>query len=152
MSLVPKPISQPPMMGIMGLWDFSRFGLGIKSWKLVPKPISQPLPPYPIMGLWDFSRFGLDIKSCQSFPKPFSLSLLPQWDFGILADLDSASKFGSWSLPPPPPSSFRKFWFSGELDSASEIWSWVRIGNARDHLEPRSRAPRFRPHPKDGGR
>ena len=44
----------------MGILDFSKFGLGIKSWKLVPP---TPPPPPLDMGILDFSKFGLGIKS-----------------------------------------------------------------------------------------
>ena len=87
------PPSPPPDMGI---WDFSKFGLSIKSWKLVS---TNPLPPTD-MGIWDFSKFGLSIKSWKLVPNnPPS----PQPDMGIW----DFSKFGLsikiWKLVSTPP-------------------------------------------------
>ena len=54
----PPPFPTPP--SDMGIWDFSKFGLSIKSWKLVSTNPHQP----PIgHGIWDYSKFGLSIKS-----------------------------------------------------------------------------------------
>ena len=61
----------------MGIWDFSKFGLSIKSWKLVSTNPPPPPPP-----------------TCT-------------WEFWIVANLDSASKVGNWfprtPSPRPPP-------------------------------------------------
>ena len=73
----------------MGLWDFSIFGVSIKS-------CTTPPPP-PEMGLWDFNIFGVSIKNCTT-PPPHQ-----KWDFEILTFLESASKVASWSPTPPPP-------------------------------------------------
>ena len=54
--------------------DFSKFGLSTKSWKLVSTNSTPPPPPH-----WT-------------------------WEFGILTNLDSASKVGNW-FPPTPPTS-----------------------------------------------
>ena len=60
---VPPP---PPLPVEMGIWDFSIFGLSIKSWLLTPCP-----PP----------------------PTPPSLQ---KWEFEILVFLDSFQFFGDW--------------------------------------------------------
>ena len=45
----------------MNIWDFSRFGLSIKSWKLVPVPPAPPL----------YMEFGIlaDLDSALSYPR-----------------------------------------------------------------------------------
>ena len=50
---------------------FIKFGLSIKSWKLVPQP-----PPPPQMGIWDFSKNELSIKFHE--PPPLQMGI---WDF-----------------------------------------------------------------------
>ena len=55
---------QPPPPTDMGIWDFSKFGLSIKSWKLVSTNPSPPPPPF-----WT-------------------------WEFGILANLDLVNFLG----------------------------------------------------------
>ena len=91
--------TNPPPPLDMGILDFSKFGLSIKSWKLVP-----PTSPLPLdMGILDFNKFGLSIKSWKLVPP----TPPPPLDMGIL----DFSKFGlsikSWklvppTLPPPP--------------------------------------------------
>ena len=53
------PTPPPPPPKTVGILNFSKFGLGIKSWKLVPSTPLPPLPPPLDMGIWDFSKFGL---------------------------------------------------------------------------------------------
>ena len=67
----PLSLPPPPPHQEMELWDFSIFGLSIKSWKLV---IISPPPPQE-MELWDFSIFGLSIKSW----KLVIISPPPKW-------------------------------------------------------------------------
>ena len=63
----------------------------------------NPLPPLD-MGIWDFSKFGLSIKSWK-FVSTNPPSPPPNWTwkFGILANVDSASKVGNWFPPTPSP-------------------------------------------------
>ena len=133
----------------MGIWDFRKFGISIKSWKLV----STNSPPTLDMRIWDFSKFGLSIKSWKlvsTDPSPPSET----WEFGILANLDSASKIGNWfpltSLPPwswefeqiwtrhqkleigfhqplPPPPWTWEFGILANLDSASKVGNWFPL-------------------------
>ena len=85
------------------IWDFSRFGLSIKSWKLAV--MHTPPPPKRV---WDFSRFGLSIKS---------------WKLAVMHPLHQAdlrfSRFGlsikSWKLAVMHPPSKR-------------IWDFSRFG------------------------
>ena len=55
----------------------------------------------PEMRLWDFSKFELR----NEHSKLVILKPPWKWDFGILANLNSETKLGSWSSwsPPPPP-------------------------------------------------
>ena len=99
--------------------------------------MNPPLPPH--MGIWDFSKFGLSIKNWKLVsmdPPPIPPST---WDFGILANLDPASKVGNWLPPdtPPPPITlhmglwdFSKFglsiksWKLVSTDTPLPSWTW----------------------------
>ena len=114
---IPPPTPFPPRN--------RKFRFGLWFWKFgVKLDVHQPLSPTPsIIGLWDFSRFGLNIKSWKLVtnhppPPPHSPT---QWDFGILADLDSVSKVGSWVTPLPPV--WWKFGILPDLDSAPKVGS-----------------------------
>ena len=101
----------------MGTLDFSKFGLSIKSWKLVSPP-----PPLK-MGTLDFSKFGLSIKSWKL------VSMNPpappkKWELWILANLDSASKVGNWFPRTPSPSPKIGTLDFNKLDSASKVGNW----------------------------
>ena len=81
----------------MGIWDFSKFGLSIKSWKLVS---TNPLPaPW----TWELGILA-NLDSASKVENWFPPTPPPPqtWEFGILANLDLASIVGNWFPPPPP--------------------------------------------------
>ena len=66
----PSPKPFPGTFLAKNLENFSekKFGLSIKSWKLVPPMPLPPLLPPLDMGILDFSKFGLSIKSWKLVP------------------------------------------------------------------------------------
>ena len=98
-------------------WDFSKFGLSIKSWFQTPSPIkgrggggsfrSQK-------GILVFSRFGPRIKSWFQPPCPpgggRGGGYGSQREFWVVADLDSGSKV-VLEHSTPTYGSHREFWF-----------------------------------------
>ena len=72
------PTPTHPLTLDMGILDFSKFELSIKSWKLVPPP---PPPPPSIWEFWMLANLNSASKVGNQFPPPPPLDM-GIWDFG----------------------------------------------------------------------
>ena len=87
----PPPLTHLPTLD-MAIWDFSIFGLSIKSWP----PTPQHLPTLD-MGIWNFSTFGLSIKSWPPTPPPPHVSSRPIFARFSSCDVYQCSlKYAEW--------------------------------------------------------